>query len=95
MQFLQIKNSSIIEKIGIRYRRALCSLQNLMKGFDMISAKELAQEPTCIQITKNEYSEESQTRFQSEDCSSALTMTWNGTQTYDVSGKPWDNDNDR
>jgi hypothetical protein len=67
----------------------------LMKGSAMISAKDLAQEATRIQITRKEYSEETQTRFQSEDCSSALTVTYNGTQTFDFQGKPWDSDNDR
>lgn len=61
----------------------------------MISAFQLADDATCIEITRNEYSVDTQTRFRDEECATALTMTFNGTQTFDVSGKPWDNDNDR
>lgn len=61
----------------------------------MFTAKDLAEESTKLLIQGNEYSVNSQTRFDCEDRVSALTMTWNGTQTFDYSGKPWDADNDR
>ena len=61
----------------------------------MISAFQLAEEATRINITRNDYCMDTQTRFRDEDCAGALTMTWNGTQTYDFQGKPNDADNDK
>ena len=60
----------------------------------MITAHQLAQEATIIQITKNDYNENLQVRFGNEDCATALTITFNGTQTYAANGKPFDADND-
>lgn len=61
----------------------------------MFQAKDLAEESTKIMIQGNEYSVNAQTRFDINERASALTMTMNGTQTFDFQGKPWDADNDR
>jgi len=61
----------------------------------MMTAKDFAEESTKIFIQGNEYSVNTQTRFDCEDSSTALTVTYNGTQTYTSQGKPNDADNDR
>ena len=55
----------------------------------------LASEPTAITIDEiqTKYSHEQQTIVSLNDAPIAIG-TAGGTQTYDVSGKPWDNDND-
>ena len=61
----------------------------------MLTAKDLAEESTKIFIQNDEYSTTTQTRFDCEDRTTALTITYNGTQTYDFNGRPHDADNDR
>jgi hypothetical protein len=61
----------------------------------MFTAKDLAEESLKVTIQGNEYSTNSQTRFDLEDRTTALTITWNGTQTFDWNGRPNDADNDR
>lgn len=61
----------------------------------MYKAKDLAEESIKILIQGNDYSVHSQTRFDMEDRTTALTVTFNGTQTYDWNGRPNDADNDR
>ena len=58
----------------------------------MLNAYDLAVESKKINLKDADYSSEQQTRFNIE--SDALSMTWNGTQTYNYQGRPSDNDND-
>ena len=58
----------------------------------MINAHDLAVEPKKINLKDADYSGQQQTRFNIE--SDALSMTWNGTQTFGPGGKPSDADND-
>ena len=61
----------------------------------MFTAKDLAEESTKIMIQGNEYSVHTQTRFDVSDSAVALSLTMNGTRTYDWNGKPNDSDNDQ
>ena len=58
----------------------------------MLNAHDLATESKKIHLKEVGYSTEQQTRFSIE--SEALSITWNGTQTFDYSGRPNDSDND-
>ena len=60
----------------------------------MFTAHELAENSKKINIETIEYSPDTQTRFVLTESSSALSITWNGTQTYDFNGRPRDADND-
>ena len=58
----------------------------------------LAVSPVSINVEASTYSHATQTSVMAESSASAsatiATVTYGGTATYDVSGKPWDNDND-
>lgn len=58
----------------------------------MLNAHNLAVESKKINLKDADYSSEQQTRFNVE--SDALSITFNGTQTYDINGRPRDADND-
>jgi len=58
----------------------------------MLTVRELATEPTKINLKEADYSCEAQTRFNIGN--EALAITWYATQTFDHNGKPKDADND-
>lgn len=58
----------------------------------MMNAHNLATESKKINLKEVDYCVEQQTRFNIE--SDALSITFNGTQTYDWNGRPQDADND-
>jgi hypothetical protein len=58
----------------------------------MINAHDLAVEPKKINLKDADYSGQQQTRFNIE--SDALSITWNGSQTYGSNGRPNDSDHD-
>ena len=58
----------------------------------MKSPSAFACDPLRLQVEPQEYSTNSQTMI--GDPLSILTYTAGGTRTYDVSGRPWDNDAD-
>jgi hypothetical protein len=59
----------------------------------MIYATDLAVESKKISLKDADYSVEQQTRFNMED--DALSITFNGTQTFASNGRPSDSDNDK
>lgn len=59
----------------------------------MLTAHDLAIESKKINLKDVDYSDEQQTRFSIGN--DALSVTFNGTQTYTYDGKPNDADNDR
>jgi hypothetical protein len=58
----------------------------------MLNAHDLAVDSKKIHLKEAEYSSDQQTRF--NVISEALSVTYNGTQTYDANGRPRDADND-
>ena len=58
----------------------------------MYSAHELSSEPIRIQVASSDYSEQDQRM--SGSINKELTITYNGTRTYDYQGRPNDADSD-
>jgi hypothetical protein len=59
----------------------------------LITPLALATAPMAITIEEqSKYSHEQQTIVSMND--TPISFTTSGTQTFDVSGKPWDSDND-
>lgn len=54
----------------------------------------LASSPAKIDLPEMVYDHRSQTTVITGQYQEAQMRTWGGTQTFDFSGRPWDNDND-
>ena len=72
--------------------------QEVLRMSVLLTPLLLAVAPVSINVEASTYSHATQTSVMAESSVSAsatiATVTYGGTATYDVSGKPWDNDND-
>ena len=58
-----------------------------------ISPYDIADDVMTIEIPNNEYNFNTQSRF--DVLSTPMATTYNATQTFDMTGKPKDNDHDK
>ena len=67
------------------------------KDIALLTPLLLAINPVTVAAKDFTYDHEKQLSVTEDGVEAYSTMnstTWNGTQTYDYQGKPWDNDND-